>query len=317
MNANAPAIADRPSIAIVGAGAIGAYYGGRLAQHGHDVHFLLRSDYEHVRRHGWKIRSCAGDFEIPAERLKVYRDPAEMPAVDLVIVTLKTTANDQLERLVRPLVKDSTVLLTLQNGLGNEEVLATHFGGERVLGGLAFICTNRLEPGLVSHTAHGLIRLGEHTQHRRDRSEAIARMFNEAGVPCQVLDDLRQGRWEKLVWNVPFNGLGAALDLTTDRLINNPRGVKLVSQLMAEVIATAQAIGLPLPPKMIAEQIEKTREMAAYVTSMQLDRREGRPLEIDAILTRPIAIAEEAGVEVPRMRMVQEMLSIVDAGLRG
>src|SRR5690606_20054466 len=134
-----------------------------------------------------------------------------------------------------------------------------------------------------------------------------------SGVRCQVLENLRQGRWEKLVWNVPFNGLGAVMDLTTDRLIAHPRGVKLVSQLMAEVIATANALGLPLESRMIAEQIDRTRLMGPYRTSMQVDRQQGRPLEIEAILAAPVRAAEAAGVDVPKMRMLVELARVVDA----
>src|SRR4051794_3204865 len=111
-------------IAILGAGAIGSYYGGRLAQHGCDVNFLLRSDYEHVRANGLTVRSIDGDFHLPAERLRVYNDPATLPPADLVIVTLKSTENHQFPRLIPPLLRDETAILTLQNGLGNEDELA-------------------------------------------------------------------------------------------------------------------------------------------------------------------------------------------------
>src|SRR3954463_9461868 len=97
-----------PVIAIVGTGAVGAYYGGRLAQHGHDVHFLLRGDYAAVRTNGWNVRRCHGDFSLPASSIHVYDDAAKMPKADLVIVTLKTTANDQFENLITPLVKEDT-----------------------------------------------------------------------------------------------------------------------------------------------------------------------------------------------------------------
>src|SRR5947208_17020188 len=120
-----------PVIAIVGTGAVGAYYGGRLAQHGHDVHFLLRADYAAVKQNGWTIRSCDGDFTLPAEAVHAYDDPAKMPKADLVIVTLKTTANEQFGRLIAPLLHDGTAILTLQNGLGNEERLAELFGARR------------------------------------------------------------------------------------------------------------------------------------------------------------------------------------------
>src|SRR5438094_9279239 len=103
---------EKPVIAIVGTGAVGAYYGGRLAQHGHDVHFLLRGDYSAVKRNGWTVRSCHGDFALSASTVHAYDDLSKMPRADLVIVTLKTTANDQFERLIQPLLKEDTPILT-------------------------------------------------------------------------------------------------------------------------------------------------------------------------------------------------------------
>ncbi|HLL89706.1 MAG TPA: 2-dehydropantoate 2-reductase N-terminal domain-containing protein, partial [Tepidisphaeraceae bacterium] len=163
-------------------------------------------------------------FTLGPEQVRAYRDAREMPAVDLVIVALKATANDQFEPLVRPLLAEHTAILTLQNGLGNEEQLAEFFGPHRILGGLAFVCINRLAAGHVRHTDYGFIKLGEFagtgpTPGDSPRARAIADLFTAAKVPCSVLPDLKLGRWEKLVWNVPFNGLGAALDLATDQLL--------------------------------------------------------------------------------------------------
>ena len=132
-----------------------------LAQHGNPVHFLLRSDYETVRKNGLVVESCAGDFQLPSDQLYIYNDPHQMPKVDLVLVTLKTTANAQFEPLIRPLLKADTSILTIQNGLGNEDRLAELFGPQRILGGMAFVCINRAGPGVIRHTAHGIIRLGE------------------------------------------------------------------------------------------------------------------------------------------------------------
>lgn len=303
---------DHPTIAIIGAGAVGGYYGARLAQHGHDVHFLLRSDYEAVKSAGWNVQSCAGDFQIPPDRVKVYDDPKNMPAADLVIIALKTTCNDQLEPLVRPLLKDNTAILTIQNGLGNEERLAGLFGAERVLGGMAFTCLNRAGPGLIRHLDHGVIRLGEFGGGPSARASRIAAMFNASKVPCHVLDDLRCGRWSKLVWNIPFNGLGAALDLTTDRLIDTDRGVQLVSAIIREVIAITQALGMQLPGDILEQQIRHTRTMGPYRSSMQIDRQEGRPMEIESILGEPLRHAERLGVPAPNIKMLYELACLVN-----
>jgi len=133
-------------------------------------------------------------------------------------------------------------------------------------------------------------------------------------VRCEVLDSLLYGRWQKLVWNVPFNGLGAALDLTTDLLINNEAGTRLVTAIMREVIAAARAVGAALPDDLIQFNLDQTRTMDAYLTSMQIDRQAGREMEVEAILGAPVRAAEAAGVAVPNMRMVYELVAAVNLG---
>jgi 2-dehydropantoate 2-reductase len=307
-----------PVIAIVGTGAVGAYYGGRLAQHGHDVHFLLRGDYAAVKRNGWTVRSCDGDFTLPPERVHAYDDPNKMPKADLVIVTLKTTANDAFESLVRPLLKEGTTILTLQNGLGNEERLAELFGAERILGGMCFVCINRTSPGAVQHIAEGTITLGEfrptaNAAVRSDRVARIADMFRASKIPARALPDLRYGRWEKLVWNIPFNGLSAVLDQTTDLLIGSPAGEALVRDVMGEVLAAARAVGVELPASLVQAKIDQTRGMGAYKTSMHLDMQAGRAMEIDAIFGVPVRTARAAGAAVPRLEMLERLLRLRDA----
>lgn len=313
---SAPALfASSPRIAIVGAGAVGGYYGARLAQHGHDVHFLLRGDYDSVKQSGWDVKSIAGDFRLAASQTHAYDDPRKMPPADLVIVTLKTTSNDLYEPLIRPLLKDTTAILTLQNGLGNEDRLASLFGAQRVLGGIAFVCINRIGPGKIHHIDHGTIQLGEFQGGVSGRAHAIARLFRDSKVPCDVLDNVIAGRWTKLVWNVPFSGLGAVLDLTTDRLLASEAGVQLVSALMEEVVAAARALGFQMPDDLVEVNLARTRTMGAYRSSMQIDRREGRAMEIESILGEPLRQARGTGVATPKLATLYELARVVDASL--
>jgi 2-dehydropantoate 2-reductase len=299
------------SIAIVGAGALGGYYGGRLAQHGFNVHMLLRSDYEHVRAHGLSVRSVSGDFSLAPKQLHVYNDPRSMPTVDLVIVTLKSTQNDAFRRLITPLLHEQTAILTLQNGLGNEDDLARLFGAERVLGGIAFVCINRIAPGQLHHTEAGFIRLGEFASDvgRSARAEQIVEMFNASNVKAHVIDGpVRDARWAKLVWNIPFNGLGALLDATTEDLLATDEGTALVRAIMNEVLDAAAGDGVMLPREMPDQQIAATRGMGAYRTSTQIDRQSGRAMEIDAIFSRPLAVARRHGVAAPLLQFLQVSL---------
>jgi len=317
-------------IAVVGCGAVGSYYGARLGQSGQETHFLLRSDYEAVRRRGVLIRSPEGDFRFQP---KCARTPEEIGVCDLALIALKTTANDQLQRLLTPLVGKSTAILTLQNGLGNEDLLAALFGEEKVLGGLCFVCLNRVEPGVIQHIAHGTVVIGEYKRRPEPRTHDIASMMRNSGVPCKVTDDLALTHWEKLVWNVPFNGLGVAASagydavmagvlpagwkrspcLTTDELLAEPRWEQLVRELMLEVIAAANTLGLKLPVSTAEKQISRTRDMGMYKASTLLDFEKGQALELESLFLEPLRQARRAGVAVPRLAALGELLKDLDA----
>ena len=298
-------------IGIVGSGALGLYYGSLLQKSGEDVHFLMGRDYRAVCSDGLKIFSVNGDFHLT--KVACYRTVEEIGPVDLVIIGLKTFANQVLADLVRPLLGPETAVLTLQNGLGNEELLAEAFGSERVLGGVAFLCSNRGEPGTVHHLGEGRIRLGEFAGGLSDRSRLLAEMFVRAGVPCEAVSDLRRARWEKLVWNIPFNGLSALLKKDVTLILAHPETRELVRQLMLETIsgANAQPLEEPIDAEAYSSgMISFTDKMDHYRPSMMIDRFEGRSLELEAIYGIPLRQAAEAGVDMPRIEMLKALLAI-------
>lgn len=304
----------RPTFAIIGAGAVGIYYGSRLVQHGYDVHFLLRSDYAAAKQQGFKIKSCLGNFDLSADQIHIYNQPLAMPKVDCVIVTLKTTANTQYEPLIAPLLHDQTAILTLQNGLGNEDQLARLFGEQRVLGGMAFTCINRIASGSVDHSAHGHIHIGEFNRGITSRVEELGKIFNASKIECRVLDDLKKGRWEKLIWNVPFNGTSAVLDQDTEVILSTPQGWDLIRGLMEEVLLAAKSDGVDLDPKLIQENLDRTTSMGPYKSSMQIDREMKRPMEIEAILGEPVRVAKRNGMSVPKMETLYQQAVMVEVG---
>jgi 2-dehydropantoate 2-reductase len=310
---------------------VGSYYGARLCRTGQEVHFLLRSDYEAVRQNGVAIRSTSGDFTIHPH---CARTPDEIGACDVVLIGIKTTANDQFPKLLPPLVGSHTAVVTLQNGLGNAEQLARLFPPEQILSGLCFVCLNRVEPGIIHHLKYGTIVLGEFQRPTGPRTHQLAEMFRDATVPCKVTDNLAQAQWEKLVWNIPFNGLGVAGAagyealttrhpppvtrhsigpvLTTDKLLADPRWKQLLRDLMLEVIAAAGALGFEIPIAYAEEQIERTRTMAAYKASTLLDFELGRPLELESMFLEPLRRAQTAGVPVPRLAALCQVLRQLD-----
>jgi 2-dehydropantoate 2-reductase len=276
-----------------------------------------------VRRFGVKILSPEGDFNV---RPKCAQNPDQIGVCDLVLIAIKTTANDQLRSLVRPLVGAHTAILTLQNGLGNEEALAEIFAVDQILGGLCFVCLNRISPGLIQHIAHGKIELGEYLRWPEPRTHDIASSFRHAGVPCGVRDNLERAHWEKLVWNIPFNGLGVASCaglaavrtgqfagriqecLTTDKLLADPGWLELVQELMHEIIAAGNSLTPGIPAELAEEMIAKTRIMGAYQPSTLIDFQRGLPVEVEAMFFEPLRRASARELPMPRLAALCEIL---------
>ncbi len=289
------------SIAIVGAGAIGSYYGARLALAGSDVRFLMRSDLAAVRERGLTLREK--DATRHLANVAGFATSQEIGPVDLVVITLKTTANGALAALLPPLLHERTAVLTLQNGLGNEEHIAALVGAERVLGGLCYIAVTRGAPAELNgfHTP-GRMTLSEFSGPAGERVQALAELFQTAGVPCRVLENLAEARWRKLVWNIPFNGLAiAGGGMTTDQILGTPALADQVRPIMDEVATAGRALGFEVPESFIQAQIDVTPPLGAYAPSSLVDFLVGREVEVEAIWGEPLRRAQAAGIAMPRL----------------
>jgi 2-dehydropantoate 2-reductase len=297
--------------AIVGTGAIGTYYGAKLAAGGQDVHFLVRSGLADLQRDGIQLNGPGEDLRLP--RVNCYRSTDEIGPCDVALIAVKTTANSSLLDLIPPLLGKETALVTLQNGLGNEEFLAEHFGAERVLAGLCFICLRRIRPGQVIRYDHGHINIGEHLQPAGERARSLAGEFQRCGLKCGTVDNVALERWRKLVWNIPFNGLSiVAGGVDTAAIMANEELCTATTGLMREVVAAANRCGLSLDPEAVEEQIGRTRTMGNYKPSTLLDFEAGRPLEIEAIWGEPLRRARVAGTDTPRLQQLYSVLRSLD-----
>ncbi|MFW5883819.1 MAG: 2-dehydropantoate 2-reductase [Verrucomicrobiota bacterium] len=293
-------MANIKKIAVVGSGAIGSYYGAVLARAGEDVHFLMRSDYEAVRERGLRIETLDETFTL--DSVQASRSTAEIGECDLVLVAVKTTANEALPDLLRPLVGEHTHICTLQNGLGNAEFLAKHFGAERIIGGLCFICLNRTEPGVIKNTNRGALTLAPHHEAAREATEALCEKFKRTGMRAAVMESLNEAIWRKLVWNVPFNGLSIAAGcLTTDHICADPHLESLAHKLMKEVQAAALAQGHKISDNFLEKEFERTRPMGPYKPSSLIDFVEGREVEVEAIWGEPLRRAQSLGTPTPHL----------------
>jgi 2-dehydropantoate 2-reductase len=305
------------TVAVVGAGALGLYYGGRLARAGSvgDVAFLARGDVDVLRRDGVTVKAPDGAFTVGADKVKIAAMPEEIGPVDLVIVALKATANGQLAKLLPPLLHARTVVLNLQNGLGVDEQVAAVAGAERTAGGLCFVCVNRIAPGVAECTMAGQVVIGEFAGAATERTRALAELFVDAGVKTSVSESLLGVRWRRLVWNVPFNGLAVTGGgITTDVILQSAEMEAEVWALMREVQASAAAYGVAIPDEFVVDQVERTRPMGPYKPSTMIDFTEGRPLEVEPIWGEPLRRAQAKGVSTPRLAVLYGRLRELSAG---
>ncbi|BAZ10863.1 2-dehydropantoate 2-reductase [Calothrix sp. NIES-4071] len=306
------------SYAILGTGALGGFYGAKLQKAGKNVHFLLNSDYEHASKFGLVIESKDGDFSLT--QVNAYRDVEKMPQCDVVVIALKTTQNYLLPQMLPPVVKDDGVVLVLQNGLAVEEEVALIVGNVSIIGGLCFLCSNKVGAGHIRHLDYGQITLAEyandyHPTGITEKMRQIASDLEDAGIPIILAEDLLLARWKKLVWNIPYNGLSVILNARTDELMSYFHTRNLVEQLMYEVAAGSKSCGRIIPDSFIQTMLDWTIKMKPYRTSMKIDYDERRPMEVEAIFGNPLRKVHSSCVDLPQIRCIYQQLKFLDETL--
>ncbi len=302
------------SYAVIGTGAIGGYYGGRLAESGRTVSFLARGDYEYIKANGLAVASKAGDFTLPS--VDVHNRASDLPERDVVIVSLKTTANGGLRELLLPAVRPGTVVLVMQNGLGMEEEVAAWFPEATVVAGMCFICSQKTGPGRVSHMDYGSLTIAAHgpdSARSRDVLASLKADFEESKVGVTVSPSLGEARWRKLLWNIPYNGTSVILDADTKEIMDTPASRRMVRLLMEEVVRGAAACGYAIEAEAVDRMLEFTDRMTPYKPSMKIDRDFARPMEIEYMYLRPLKAARERGAELPAISMVAEQLLFLES----
>ena len=295
---------------IIGTGAIGGYYGARLAHNGQEVHFLLHSDYDYVKANGLQVDSCDGAFHL--DNPYIYNKVEDMPQCDVVLVGLKSVNNSRLATMLPPLLKDDTLVVMIQNGIGIEDDIQKMFPRVQLAAGLAFICSAKTEPGRVNHQCYGHINLGNYSCRNEQQFRQVISDFNAANVKASAVEYM-EARWKKAVWNMPFNGMTVALNTQTDTLLQHPATRQLIHAQMIEVITAAQHLGVKNIDATFADQmLRMTDEMIPYSPSMKLDFDVHRPMEIEYLYTRPLTIAREAGCAMPKLEMLEAELRFLE-----
>jgi len=296
---------------VIGTGAIGGFYGARLARAGQEVHFLLHSDYEFVREHGLTVRSWQGDFHLPEPH--VYRDAHDMPQCDVVLVCLKTNNNHLLPDLLPSLLHERTLVVLIQNGIGVEHDVQRMFPSTYLVAGLAFICSAKTEPGVVNHQFYGSINIGNYSCMDSSLVDQLMAELHEAGIEANLVD-YETARWRKAVWNMPYNGMTVALHCQTRDLMTQPDSRRLIYEQMLEICRATEALGVDGVDERFAQKMmQMTDDMVPYSPSMRLDWDYHRPMEIHYLYTRPLQLAREAGRPMPRLEMLEAQLRFMES----
>lgn len=313
------AVNQLPRIGIIGTGAIGGFYGLMLARAGFDVHFLLRSEFAAVSERGLQLNSAVHGA-LSLAPVQAYSAADDMPPCDWLLVGAKTTGIAELAPAIIRAAAPGAKVLLLQNGLDVEDGLREQLPGSlHLLGGLCFICVHRSAPGVIEHQALGAVNLGYHSGPasgeaalRQAIVEEGAALFCQAGLESQAMPDLQQARWQKLVWNVPYNGLSVLLGASTTPLMADEASRELIQALMAEVVQGARACGHAIADGYAEHLFKITEKMPDYWPSMYHDFALKRPLELTAIYARPLAAAKACGVVLPRIEALYQALVFID-----
>jgi 2-dehydropantoate 2-reductase len=301
---------NRPEILVIGAGGVGAYFGGRLALTGAQVSVVCRSDYQAVKAHGFTINSIKGDFKfIPKNVFNKVEDYHGV--ADYLIVAVKALPDVDLVKLIGPAVKTGTSIVLLQNGIDIEPKLHQAFPQHELISGIAYIGVFREGQGRICHQGSGRLKLGVFPQGISDKLVTLGELFKQAEVECELTTDIIKKRWEKLLWNVPFNAISVlAGKLNTKQIMANPYLVELAENVMHDVVNTANVCGVPLEIELIKWNIDYTKNFPPYKTSMLLDYEHQRRMEIDVILGNVIRLAKQHKLAVP---YIETMFALLNA----
>jgi 2-dehydropantoate 2-reductase len=300
-------------VLIVGAGAIGAFYGGVLARAGCEVSAVARSDFDAVAGHGYRIESRLGELSFrPVELVReaaAYRGPA-----DFVLVALKLVAGLDRAALIGPALAANTAIVLIQNGIGIEEELARAFPGHELLSALAYAAVSREAPGCVRHhSQYTRLVLGRYPAGVSAGAERFGALVKAGGANCVLTEDIVGARWQKCAWNAVFNPVSALGGLGTRDILSGEEQLAFVRAAIAEVCAIAAADGHRLAPDTVQRQIEGTLRMENYVSSMGQDRLAGRPMETEALLGNVVRAARALGVPAPRLEALYALVLMTEA----
>ena len=302
---------QQPSVLVVGAGAVGGFYGAILHRAGAAVSVVSRSDYERIVSDGIRVDSTLGDLSYrPAA---VYRQADDCPQPpDYLLLTVKVVDGLDRAALIRGAVGPGTTIVMIENGIDIEPEIAVAFPSNPLISALAFVAVTRIAPAHLEHKAYGHLVLGDYPLGAGEGVQQFAAMLDKGGVSGKVRDNVVRERWRKCVWNVAFNPTSVlAGGADTQTMLNAPGSEAFIRSLMEEVCLVAAAEGQALDLSLIDGILEQTRQMPAYKNSMAEDFLHHRPMEVEAILGNVVRLARKHDVAVPHLSSIYTLIGML------
>lgn len=308
-------------ILVIGSGGIAGFYSALLHKAGWQIDLVARSDHAVIRERGFTVHSTLGDLSFNPDR--VFASTAEAGKADQVLIAVKMLPDLDLPALLKPVVGEHTTIAMIANGLDVEASVVEAFPHNPLTSCVAFVGTSRVAPGMIKHVTFGKLLLssfGNNISNSVSNSantltQRLTDSFGQAGILAKTCPDITLERWKKSVWNASFNPLSVVTNgATTEQMLGTPAAEALVRALMTEVIQVAAADGHELTPELIDINIDNTRKMPPYHTSMALDYLDGRAIELDAIVGQVVKTADKHNLVIPHLRTLYEVLCIRQTG---
>lgn len=302
-------------VAVMGAGAVGAYFGAKLSASGHNVAFLARGAHlDALRREGLRVDSPGGNLRI--QNALFTNNPGEIAAVDLILFCVKSYDTDAAVGTLVPMMGNATTILSLQNGVDNADKIAARWGEKRTLAGVVYLGSQLVSPGTIKHSAGGRIIFGELNGVVRDTTQSVERALTAAQIPCEISKDIRKAQWRKLLWNAPFCAISCLTRTTVKEIIESDSLRQLAVDCMKEVRQAARTQDVDLGPELLDETLNFSRSLGDFKPSMLQDLEARKPLEYEAFNGVVVKQLRQAGNEAPVNQVFYGTLEYLDKKIR-
>lgn len=298
-------------IGIIGVGAVGGYFGAKLDKAGVDVTYIGTSrTVQMIHHNGLYIKSFQGDIHI--KEPKIFHAFEAIKDVDVVLFCVKSYLTEQLAKALEPRINKNAVIVSMQNGVENEKILADVFGKDRVIGSVVFISSHLERPGYINHLGFGKVCFGGMSEKSTEKANELEKLFLGAQIPASTTDDINKELWKKLILNTAYNGFTCLIEGALKNFYEVPEAVEVFYRTMLEGQKVAQAEGYDITDDDIMElmQVTKSEGFLKFKTSTLQDYERGKPLEVDAIQGTILEIAKKHKIDIPLNKLIYSTLKL-------